>query len=201
MKFSSRRFFRLWAAGCVLFATTAAIAEEKVVEFDPAKTRVEFTLGDVLHLVHGTFQLKSGEIRFDPATGAASGAILIDATSGDSGSKARDKKMHKDILESGRYPDISFLPKKIIGTVSPQGASRVQIQGIFRMHGSDHDLTIILPVQINGNELSATTQFQVPYTAWGLKNPSTFILRVSDKVNIGILASGHFVAGKTPPRK
>jgi len=28
---------------------------------------------------------------------------------------------------------------------------------------------------------------------WGMKNPSTFILRVSDKVDLDIAASGHLV--------
>jgi len=52
--------------------------------------------------VHGTFQLKSGTIRFDPATSTASGAVIVDVTSGASGSAARDRKMHKDVLESQR---------------------------------------------------------------------------------------------------
>jgi hypothetical protein len=30
--------------------------------------------------------------------------------------------------------------------------------------------------------------------AWGLKNPSTLFLRVSDKVNIDITATGHLAA-------
>jgi hypothetical protein len=32
----------------------------------------------------------------------------------------------------------------------------------------------------------ATLHFVVPYVEWGMKNPSTFILRVSDKVNITV---------------
>jgi hypothetical protein len=30
----------------------------------------------------------------------------------------------------------------------------------------------------------------LPYVAWGLKNPSTFILRVSDKLDLYIDATG-----------
>jgi polyisoprenoid-binding protein YceI len=42
-----------------------AAAQQTQIKFDPARTRVEWTLGDVLHTVQGTFQLKSGTIQFD----------------------------------------------------------------------------------------------------------------------------------------
>ena len=167
-----------------------AVGRDTVVQLDPAKTTVNFTLSDVLHTVHGIFQLKSGVIHFDPTSGAASGDVIIDAASGDSGSHARDKKMNKDILETEKYPTIEFLPKNVVGRVAPSGASQVQVQGTFRLHGSDHDLTLTLPVQVNGSQLSANTHFDVPYEAWGLRNPSTLFLRVSNKVQIDIAAAG-----------
>ena len=72
----------------LLFASVANIASaaETTVTFDPAHTSVDFTLGDVLHTVHGSFKLKNGTISFDPATGKATGVFVVDATSGDSGS-------------------------------------------------------------------------------------------------------------------
>ncbi len=183
-----RVFFGIMA---LLLADAAAMAQkQQVVGFDPVSTTVEFTLGDVLHTVHGTFKLKSGVIRFDPVTGVASGALVIDATSGDSGNKSRDKKMHRDILESDKYPEIVFIPQYVFGSVPAQGRSQVSVQGLFRMHGSEHPLTLIVPITIKGNQLSANTQFLVPYQSWGLKNPSTFILRVSDQVQINIAANG-----------
>ena len=60
---------------------TATAAVAATIVFDPARTTVEFTLGDVLHTVHGTFKLKSGTITFDSATGLASGSIVVDAAS------------------------------------------------------------------------------------------------------------------------
>src|SRR5579859_3960870 len=84
----------LLAMAAVLLCCGSSLnAEQKTFELDPAQTKVSFTLGDVLHTVHGTFHLKSGTIHFDDATGLANGALVVDATSGDSGSKARDGKM------------------------------------------------------------------------------------------------------------
>ena len=71
--------------GAVLLGATVS-AQETALRVDPAQTRVEFILPSLLHTAHGTFQLKRGDLRFDPAGGKASGKLVVDATSGESGS-------------------------------------------------------------------------------------------------------------------
>ena len=90
------------ACAAMLAAASSIPAEDTVLQIDSSRTKVEFTLTDVLHTVHGSFQLKRGDLRFDPATGKASGELVVDAASGDSGSGARDRSMHKNVLESVR---------------------------------------------------------------------------------------------------
>ena len=180
----------------VLFSLAAA-AQQTQITLDPAQTKIEWTLGDVLHTVHGTFKLKSGSIAFDAKTGDASGQIVVDATSGESGNHTRDGKMQKEILESGRYPEIVFMPRHVTGNVPAQGNSTLQVQGVFRIHGGEHDLTLSLPVEADGSKATATTKFDVPYEAWGMKNPSTLFLKVENKVEIGIAATGTVSTGAT----
>ena len=119
--------------------------QSSALQLDPKQTSVKFTLGDVLHTVHGTFQLKYGALQFDPASGKLSGEIVVDAKSGESGSGMRDRKMHKEILESDRYPDISFRPDRIEGSVARQGKSAVKVHGVFTIHGVDRE--IIVPAE------------------------------------------------------
>jgi len=160
------------------------------LELDPANSRIEFTLAATLHTVHGTFALKHGTIHFNPSSGAASGLVVVDATSGDSGNTGRDHKMRAEILESQRYPEITFTPTKMSGRFELQGDSSAQVEGILRLHGSDHVVTLTLPVQTKGNSLSARTHIVIPYVEWGLKNPNTFLLHVSDKVEVDVTAVG-----------
>jgi len=189
--FSLRKpLFALALALLTISVASTALAQEAVLELDPARTQVTFTLGDVLHTVHGAFKLKNGTIKFDPATGHASGLVVIDATSGDSGSHARDHKMHKDILQSAQYPEITFTPERVQGQVLPQGDFRVQVPGSFTMHGASHPLTLVVQAHLAGEQLTADTQFTIPYVSWGLKNPSTLFLRVNDTVDIAIHAAG-----------
>ena len=165
-------------------------AQEMTLELDPASTKIEFTLDATLHTVHGTFSLKRGTIHFNPQTGFASGLVVVDATSANSGNDSRDRKMHKEILESSRYPEITFTPTKLPGTAELQGNSEVQVEGVFRLHGTDHPITLSLSVQSTGNALGAKTHIAIPYVTWGLKNPSTFLLHVSDKVEVDISTAG-----------
>ena len=175
----------------LLFVSTCAVtAETKTFELDPAQTQVSFTLGDVLHTVHGSFHLKRGSIRFDDQTGQAGGELVVDALSGDSGNKSRDKKMHKEDLESDRYSDIVFTPEHIKGAVASNGSSQVEVEGTLALHGQSRPVTLTIQVQLHDGAGSADTTFAVPYEKWGVKNPSTFLLRVSDKVDINVHAVG-----------
>jgi polyisoprenoid-binding protein YceI len=192
-----RQVVRLGMAALILLWSIAAAAQQVQITLDSAQTKVDWTLGDVLHTVHGTFKLTSGSILFDPKTGEASGQIVVDAKSGESGNRTRDGKMQKEILESAHYPEIVFLPKHVSGNLPAKGGSTLQVQGIFRIHGGDHDLTLSLPVQADGLRATATTTFDVPYEAWGMKNPSTFLLKVENKVAITISTAGTVATGAT----
>ncbi len=177
------------SAGLVLLPSMVA-AQQITVNLDPAQTKIKWTLGDVLHTVQGTFKLASGRVTFDPQTGDASGEIIVDATSGESGNHSRDQKMHKEVLESQRYPEITFSPKHVIGKIAEQGTSNLQVQGVIRIHGADHDLTLSLPVEKNSDAVKASASFVVPYQDWGMKNPSTFLLKVENKVSISVSSVG-----------
>jgi polyisoprenoid-binding protein YceI len=189
----------------LLVVTTAVLllgaplrAQESVVNLDPAQTHIEITLGSTLHTVHGMFHLRSGQIRFDRASGKASGSLIVDAASGNTDNSGRDKKMHREILDSAKYPEIVFAPVQVKGSVAPQGSSQVEVSGVFRLHGQDHEMTIPLTVQsATDGQLQVSARFSVPYVKWGLKNPSTFFLRASDTVDVEIRATGQLTSEPT----
>ncbi len=54
----------------------------------------------------------------------------------------------------------------------------------------DHAMTLTFLVQTKGNSLSARAHIVIPYVEWGLKNPSTFLLHVSDKVEVDVSGVG-----------
>jgi polyisoprenoid-binding protein YceI len=172
------------------FAATAAQPQELRFQSDPSKTTIAFTLGDILHTVHGSFKLKQGDVEYNLATRSVHGDLIVDATSGQSGNRSRDRKMHKEILESARYPQIVFRPDRVDGAVAPMGSSTVKVHGIFSIHGADHELTMPVRIEVFPDHWVADTHFTIPYVKWGIKNPSTFVLRVSESVEIDVHATG-----------
>ena len=169
-----------------------AAAQDFAMQFDPQRTTINFTLGDVLHTVRGTFHLKQGSLRLDAPLGKLTGDIVVDATSGESGNGMRDRKMHREVLESERYPQVVFRPDRFEGVVSPQGKSSVRVHGLFTIHGSDHELMVPAEVEVSADHWTATMHFAVPYAKWGMKNPSTLFLRVNESVDIDVTAVGTF---------
>jgi len=173
----------------LLTTCSFASAQDAGYQLDPTQTTVKFTLGDVLHTVHGSFRLKQGALLIGP-TGNVTGQIIVDATSGDTGSGMRDRKMHKEVLESARYPEVSFRPDRIDGNIAGSGRSSVMVHGTFSIHGTDREIQVPAQVEITADHWTATVHFTIPYEKWGMKNPSTLFLRVSDSVEIDLMAAG-----------
>src|ERR1700694_88901 len=159
-------------------------SSELVFELDPVQSKVHWTLGTTLHTAHGTFALKKGTLHLDPASGKASGEIVVDATSGNSGNDSRDKKMHKEVLESGRYAEVIFRPDRVEGKITPQGAFTVNVHGLLVLHGSEHELTVPVQAELAGDHWTGSAKFNVPFIDWGLKNPGNFFLKVNHAVEI-----------------
>jgi polyisoprenoid-binding protein YceI len=176
-----------------LVCTTPSGESATVFELNPAQSHVDFTLTSLLHTVHGTFRVKRGSLHLDPAHGAVSGECVVDATSGDTGNRTRDRKMHTEVLASQRYPDILFSPVQVRGAVAAPGASTVQVDGTFTISGASHPLTVSVVIRITGDSFTVSTDFLIPYVQWGMRDPSTFILTVGKQVQIHFEASGRII--------
>jgi len=172
-------------------ATFAQAPHTLDITLDPSSTTVHWTLEDVLHTVHGTFRLKKGLIHYDPLTGNATGLIEIDATSGESGSSARDQKMHKDILNSSQYQTVTFRPSHVEGNFDQAAQGNFAVDGVFNLHGQDHPMKMKVSTHPQATGIALAAHFEVPYVQWGLKDPSTFVLRVDKEVSIDVESLAH----------
>ena len=180
---------------CILAASdprlaSAPDANDLLLTLDPDKSEFHWTVDTTLHTVHGTFKFKSGELRVNPDTGGAKGEILVPATSADSGNDGRDKKMHKDVLESAKFQEIVFVVDRVEGKVAPSGSSNVMLHGTMKLHGADHEFGAPVQAEITGDHFKATSKFVIPFIKWGLKNPGNWLLKVKPDVNVELSLSG-----------
>jgi polyisoprenoid-binding protein YceI len=180
---------RILATLVALLAALDAGAAERTLALDPAETKVAFTLGATLHTVRGTLRLTEGALRFDEATGAANGEIVLDATSAETGNGSRDRAMHQDVLESETYREIRFRAERLEVAARTEAFAEVTLHGTLAIHGGEHPLAVPATLRADGERLHVAAAFRVPYVAWGLRDPSTLLLRVDPFVDVKVEAT------------
>ena len=81
---------------------------------------------------------------------------------------------------------ISRLPNKRASTENAPGPNTILVTNIVAAKTVGVSESNKVDVEAGNGQYTATLRFVVPYVQWGMKNPSTLILRVSDKVNITV---------------
>jgi polyisoprenoid-binding protein YceI len=158
-------------------------------QVDRALSTVSFTLTGS-HLVEGTFKVTSGDFSLDPQSGVMQGMVTVDASSGDSNEKSRDKKMTSEQMKAQAFPSVTFAPTKLTGQVKDSGDSTGQVDGTFTLLGKEHPLTVPMAVHVEGNHFTATGSFIVPYVSWGMKDPSWFVMKMAKEVKVDLKLAG-----------
>jgi polyisoprenoid-binding protein YceI len=165
-------------------------AREIALALDPAQTKVHFMVDSTLHTVQGSLALKSGSLQFDPQTGKASGAIVVNTVTAETGNSSRDQRLHKEILETWKFAEATFRPSQVDGQVSFTAPSDFKVKGVITLHGTDHELVADVHSEFSGDRWKGTARFDVPYTKWGIKDPSNFFLHVKPVVNVDLELAG-----------
>lgn len=180
--------------GLPLVPRVAAAAEQRLV-LEPDATTIRFTLGATLHTAEGSVRLERGELRFDPDAGTASGEIVVDATSAETGSGTRDANMHREVLESAKYPTITFRAERLEVPRRDAASAEVSLVGSLVLHGETHPFSI--PAKLTAPDpehVEVSAAFRVPYVDWGMLDYSSFVLRVDRVVDVSVSARGTLLA-------
>ena len=184
---------RTWSyliAVTLVAATAPARAGEQVLTLRPETTEVSFDLEATGHDVHGVVQLARGEIRFDDESGGASGEIVLDAGTSATGNSSRDETMHQDVLEVARFPQIRFVPRRLVGRLPETGSGQISLEGTIVLHGTEHPLVLPATVTQDSGVVRVEATFPIPYQEWGMEDPSILFLRVAKVVSVTVKAEG-----------
>jgi len=186
-------------SGVLAGPASAQTGEMLVLHLDPERSTLDFVLDATLHTVRGSLGRPSGRIAFDPASGWATGQVVIDLARADTGIDRRDKKMHEKVLATDRYPEAVYTIDRIDLPASlQQGRNDVQLHGVLELQGKTHEVAVPAVAEVEGDQVTATGWIDVPYVDWGLPDPSFFVLRVGKTVRVE-LAIGGALEGKLPP--
>jgi polyisoprenoid-binding protein YceI len=178
------------AFGLLLGAAVPSLAAERVLHLDPAATSVRFRVKARAHQVLGSIPFLSGEVRFDDATGEASGEIVLDVSRADTGIEMRNRTMREEVFEVAKYPHVVFRPNRLLGQLPDAGVGDLVLFGRVDIHGGEHEVRLPVVVEVAEGRLRATTIVEIPYVEWGMHNPGNAMLRVAETVEVRIDAAG-----------
>jgi polyisoprenoid-binding protein YceI len=176
----------------------AANATERLLTLDPEHTAISFSLGATGHDVHGRLALDRGTVGFDDESGRAWGEITIDVRHAETGNMKRDRAMHGKVLESDAHPLITFAPDRFEGALALTGPSEIRLAGTVTLLGVAHPLVVPAQATVDGNHVTATATFSVPYVDWGLHDPSKLVLRVAKQVEVTLELEGSLADTEAP---
>jgi hypothetical protein len=64
------------------------------------------------------------------------------------------------------------------------------VHGVLVLHGTEHELTVPVQAEFSSDHWKGSAKFSVPFIDWGLKNPSSFLLKVNHAVDIELDLKG-----------
>jgi polyisoprenoid-binding protein YceI len=105
--------------------------------------------------------------RFQITVQAASLKVASDAS--DKDRREIERLMNKEVLESGRYPEIAYSCSSIASSKTGEGQYWSALNGELTLHGVTRNLTVPTRVFISGDTLKAAGSFSILQSDYGIK--------------------------------
>ena len=157
-----------------------------------------FASGLISVVAHSpTFAIRevAGEITFEPGTLAQAavwvainpaGLQLKDEVSSED-RKIIDTVMHHEVLESSKYPNITFESRRTAATKLGENLYRVSIVGDLSLHGVRRQVTLHAQTVVGEDTIRAIGDFTILQTDFGMNIISVAgsTLRLKDELKLG----------------
>ena len=177
-----------------LWDVSGALADSYEMLLDAQNTTVTFSFAALAHTVHGVVPIVPSKIKIDNRQQRVHGLVYIDTTKISTHNKDRDKKMHREVLESARFPDIYFKPILYRGDLQLGKAGQIELVGELYIHGDSHTIEVPCSVDWQEGQLHLSANYTLPYVAWGMKDPSKFIFRVGKEAYLKMKIDAPLIA-------
>jgi polyisoprenoid-binding protein YceI len=105
--------------------------------------------------------------QFQITVQAASLKVASDAS--DKDRREIERLMNKEVLESGRYPEIAYSCSSIASSKTGEGQYWSALNGELTLHGVTRNLTVPTRVFISGDTLKAAGSFSILQSDYGIK--------------------------------
>lgn len=95
-----------------------------------------------------------------------------------------NRELREIVLESDKYPEITFRSTGVTGKLRPDGSFEARIQGDITLHGVTRRITIPTRVRLEGSDLRAEGEFTIDRSDFNVKATSAFhgTVRIRNKL-------------------
>ena len=92
--------------------------------------------------------------------------------------------MHKEVLETEKYPEIVFETSRVSASKTGDGEFRADLSGNLKLHGVTKSHTLTANLSLKGDTLRATGAFPLRQSEYGIKlvSAAAGALKVKDEV-------------------
>jgi polyisoprenoid-binding protein YceI len=131
-------------------------------------------------VTYGTVEPASLNMRVKSASLAVTDKIS------DSDREKIETTMRNDVLETSRYPEITFQSTGVSATKLDEGKYQAKVQGNLTLHGATRSVTINARLDFGTNELHAVGEFPIRQSQFGIKPVSVAggTIKVKDEVKL-----------------
>jgi polyisoprenoid-binding protein YceI len=136
----------------------------------PDGSTVGFAGSSTIHDFTGTAQVIGGSFSLKPSHVA--GFIEVDCTSMNTKDADRDAEMHKDHMESAKYPRIRF---DVTAFTPGADASTGSVQGTWTMHGASRPMQIPVTMTL-GAKPRLHASFPIDMRLWAITPPKKLLV-------------------------
>lgn len=155
---------------------------------------VEYQASDGHSRWSGRAPLNSLQLSFDDTNlSGASLVVVIEPGRFNSGNFIRDAQAREVVFNTARHPTITFTATHISTDPAtlPSGATRrLMVSGTLAMHGVERSLELPVTVSRDGDGFSASGEFSVRLSDFGMTRPRFFMLVVEDLVEVSFNIRG-----------
>jgi len=85
-----------------------------------------------------------------------------------------NKELDEIVLESAKYPEISFKSTAVTASLLRAGSSDVKIKGDLTLHGVTRSIEIPATVSVDGNTMRASGRFEIDRKDFNIKATNAF---------------------------
>jgi polyisoprenoid-binding protein YceI len=153
------------------------LSPESFIEYDAKDQNAQWT---------GRAPVSRLEFTLDPENIRDSSlTIAVNPDNFSSGNFIRDTNADRTVFKIGKYPEIVFVSKQIttsVATLADGEMREVTLTGDMTMHGVTNEVQTVVTLSRTGNTVSASGDFEVKLTDYGMRQPELFGVVVEDVV-------------------